>query len=177
MHQSSTVAFFTSGADHRQQQCTNSRWQLPSASLEVLRPSSAGLKSVQTWSASATHRHHMRAFFCVQCQKCKWLLNCAYSEHGKSSDINAKSSTPVNWEVEWTGYGSSKWMNKRATQQGVYETDPPERTGIHLCWNQEDKTRNKISGCPHRTNGWATSTVHSLYIYTIDYRIKAEKDK
>ena len=40
--------------------------------------------------------------------------------------------------------------------------------------NQEDKINDKISGCPHRTNRWVT-TVHSLYIYTIDYRIKAEK--
>ena len=62
MHQLSTAAFllrhmliFDSDLTVHQ----SSIWRLPSASFEALQPSSAGLKSVQTSSASATQQCHM----------------------------------------------------------------------------------------------------------------------
>ena len=153
---------------------TNSWWRLPSASLEALQPWSTSLKSVQTWSASATQMRHTQGLSSTFRVKCEDFGGCTPSEqlffrcfgkqHGRNwVTSNAKSSTPVNWEVKWTGYGSGKWMNQRAMQQSVYETDPK---GIHLCWNQISKVKikDKISGCPHRTNGWVATIQDLNYI-------------
>ena len=57
------LVFFVVAADRRQRQMVHrSRRRLPSASLAALRPSSAGLKSMQTSSASATQERHTRGF-------------------------------------------------------------------------------------------------------------------
>ena len=130
VHQSSMVAFLLHPVlifDSRETVHRSLR-RLPSASLAALRPSSAGLESMQTSSASATQRRHTRGLSSASSAKREDFSGCAPSERlfFDASGISAGKRVTSNCRVfnsgelrgRGTSYGGGESTNQRATQRG-----------------------------------------------------------
>jgi len=110
----------------------------PSANL----PSSASLKSVQTWSASATQAHHTRGLSSASSAKRENFGRCARASGfdcasgistGKLSDVGSWviNSSEI-WEVGVNELQRRRVNKPESDVRGVCETDPPERTGVEI---------------------------------------------
>jgi len=120
---------------------------------------------------------HTRAFFRLQRQtrglqrvrsERAAFLRRFGNQRGKTSDVGSRviNSSKIR-EV-----GGNELRRRRASKTrerrngGVCETDPPQedRYPFVLKSDQQDKIKDKISGCPHRTNGWVATIQDLDYI-------------
>ncbi|KIK00803.1 hypothetical protein K443DRAFT_7384 [Laccaria amethystina LaAM-08-1] len=105
--------FFVVAADHQQRQVVHrSRRRLLSASLGALRPSPAGLMSVQTSSAPATQARHTQGLSLASSAKREDFSGCAPRE---------RLSSALHREMRGRGNrvtAAARERNQRATQRG-----------------------------------------------------------
>ena len=151
------------------------RRRLPSASLAALRPSSASLKSMQTWSASAMQTRHTRGLSSASSVKHEDFGGCARaSGFNYASGISAGKSSDIKCRV--FNSGELRGQVNRLRRRRVNEPES-DATGCIWDWptrkdrypfvlksDQQDKIKDKISGCPHRTNGWVATIQDLDYI-------------